>query len=344
MKPYILILATLFSVSDLFAMPPLSEGTLSCTKMPNDPTSCELSSAAFIKIQEKKYILSNNDKDKNLYLWPYDTLISGKAFKEKLIPERVIPLQGDSAITKIESITSVDDWLVLSGAYINNHKDTNNKFDSMKIFAFKFDEQLEITTPQIVASFESRLIFEKLIQKYYGGSRPGHISFEAATILPGLDSKNQIMVLGLRQHGVSYKEYKHTIHFFYCPINITNETIEMVGSWKSLVKTKLLPGYGTSDMTYDSKSDTVYVTASFEKKGEPYKSALLKISRKDFLKGKDRFTEIKDVPFKTHKSEGIVSTGESLVVIADDDKESPLLGNGQPRDLKEAPFWVIPVP
>jgi hypothetical protein len=318
------------------------KGTLECSSQKD--VSCELSSANIVKFSGKKYLISNSDKETSLYLWSLDSFQKKDSkFKDKIKADKIIPLPEKAKVQKIESIATVNDWVIITGAYSDNFKEKNNRDANRHIFAFKFDDKGEIGSIVTLGSPDLLKILFETARKGDGngkGPLPGHIEFEASAVIPDqLGSYKFIM--GLRQYGKSGLDYKHVVRFFETTIDIKKDSISLGKKWNQFMDMKKMPGYGIGDMFYDGSSKSIQVMTTYEDEKKGNNGAMWTIGVQDFLKGKDTFKKVPLNIFKNHKPEGIASFDKKTIVLADEDRSTPVLGNGRKRESNEAPFWIF---
>lgn len=317
---------------------------------------CELS--ALLSLDD--YIVSMNDKKSNkLYVYDKKDLRSSSMVKENVYTSSFIKLPKKFKIRKLESATNFKDWVILSSAF---DRTTEPEYSRMlaihkkEIKGLGKSKKIKIKHVDILGDISTHEKIKKALNN--SGKKIDYFKIEGIAVIENPDLKvsekeKNILLLGVREEGKSYKEGEHSNSTRIVGVSIFEENghLKLQDDCRVIYSHSYFdPEYGISDFQYDTEEKMLYMLLSSETSkvdadgSKELNGAFARISLSDLFAQKE-FEIIDNQVFKKHKPEGLVKLDhKEWMIVADDDREN--IKNTDHADLRkpsEAFYWHIRV-
>ncbi len=313
---------------------------------------CELS--ALFNVDD--YIVSMNDKKSNkLYVYDKKDLRSSSLVKEDVYTTAYIKLLKQFKIKKIESSTRFKDWIIISSAFDRTTEPEYTRMVAIHKNELKHIKNNQKNTIKHADILGDLITYEK-IKKVLNeqGQKIDYFKIEGIAVIENPDLRvssreKNILVLGIREEGKSYKEGENSNSTRMVGVGIYEEKgkLKLHDDWRLLYSHSYYdPQYGISDLQYDEEEKMLYVLLSSENnkvESDGHKElsgTFARISISNLLSQRE-FDILDNQIFKKHKPEGLVKLDhKEWMIVADDDREN-IGDSDDERKNSEAFYWHI---
>lgn len=315
---------------------------------------CELSGLFSLD----NHIVALNDKQsRKLYAYDKKDLRSKSLVKGDVYVSSYVKLPKELKIKKIESATHFKDWIIVSSAF-----DRTSEAEYSRMLAFHKKEFKNITKNKKLklknATVLGDLLAHEKIKNALNNSakKVDYFKIEGISVIEnpdvrGSEKEKNILILGVREEGKSYKEGENSNSTRMVGVSIYEENgqLKLGDDWRVIYSHSYFdPSYGISDMQYDEEDKMLYILLSSEsskEKADGHKQlngAFARISIPDLLAQKE-FEIVDNQIFKNHKPEGLVKLDhKEWIIVADDDRENIAnSSDDSQRKDSEAFYWHI---
>lgn len=317
---------------------------------------CELS--ALFSLDD--YIVSMSDKKSNkLYVYDKKDLRSSSMVKENIYASSFIKLPKEFKVKKIESATNFKDWVILSSAFDRTTEPEYSRILAIhkkEIKGLGKSKKIKIKHVDILGDISTHEKIKKALN--LSGKKIDYFKIEGIAVIENPDlrvfeKEKNILLLGVREEGKSYKEGENSNSTRIVGVSIfeDNGHLKLHDDWRVVYSHSYFdPGYGISDFQYDKEEKMLYMLLSSETNkvdadgSKELNGAFARISLSDLFAQKE-FEILDNQVFRKHKPEGLVKLDhKEWMIVADDDRENiKNTAQEDQRKASEAFYWHIRV-